>query len=207
MLFFGYYSKSTNNKRKISVNCTSLKWKAFVFQRTTSRKWKSPWNTRKYLIRGFYHSSSVGKESTCNVGSPGSVPGWGRSPGEGIGYPLQYPWTSLVAQLVKNLPAMQETWVWSLGLGRSPGEGKGYPLQYSGLDNSMDYTYGAAMSWTQLSDFHFISYSVLLQHGNTLCINCSKLGKGLDWHWSSSASKVTDFIRTPLRLLYHFHWR
>ena len=43
------------------------------------------------------------------------TPGWGRSTGEGIGYPLQYTWASLVAQLVKNLPAMRETWVQSLG--------------------------------------------------------------------------------------------
>ena len=48
---------------------------------------------------------------------------------------------SLVAQLVKNLPAMQETWVRSLGWKGSPGEGKGYPLQYCGLENSMDYIY------------------------------------------------------------------
>ena len=59
--------------------------------------------------------SSVGKESTCNAGDPGSIPGSGRSPGEGIGYPLQYSWTSLVAQLVKNPPAMQETPVQFLG--------------------------------------------------------------------------------------------
>ena len=56
-----------------------------------------------------------GKESTCNAGDPGVIPGWGRSTGEGIGYPLQYSWASLVAQLVKNLPAMQETWVRFLG--------------------------------------------------------------------------------------------
>ena len=55
--------------------------------------------------------SSVGKESNCNTGDPGSIPGSGRSPGEGIGYPLQYSWASLVAQLVKNPPAIQETWV------------------------------------------------------------------------------------------------
>ena len=59
--------------------------------------------------------SSVGKESACNAGDPSSIPGLGRSAGEGIGYPLQYSWTSLVAQLVKNPPAMQETWVRSLG--------------------------------------------------------------------------------------------
>ena len=55
--------------------------------------------------------SSVGKESTCKAGDPGSIPGSGRSLGEGIAYPLQYSWASLVAQLVKNLPAMRETWV------------------------------------------------------------------------------------------------
>ena len=59
--------------------------------------------------------SSVGKESICNAGDPGSIPGWGRSSGEGIGYPFQYSWASLVAQLVKNPPAMRETWVRSLG--------------------------------------------------------------------------------------------
>ena len=50
----------------------------------------------------------------CNAGDPGSIPGLERFPGEGIGYPLQYSWASLVAQLVKNLPAMRETWVRSL---------------------------------------------------------------------------------------------
>ena len=64
--------------------------------------------------RGF-PDSSVGKESTCNAGDPGSIPGSGRSAGEGLGYPLQYSWASLVAQLVKNPPAMRETWVRSLG--------------------------------------------------------------------------------------------
>ena len=62
-----------------------------------------------------FSDRSVEKESACNAGDPGSVPGSGRSPGEGIGYPLQYSWASLVAQLVKNLPAMRETWVQSLG--------------------------------------------------------------------------------------------
>ena len=62
-----------------------------------------------------FPDSSVGKESTWNAGDPGSIPGLGISAGEGIGYPLQYSWASLVAQLVKNLPAMWETWVQSLG--------------------------------------------------------------------------------------------
>ena len=59
--------------------------------------------------------SSAGKEFTCNAGDPSSIPGSGISPGEGIAYPLQYFRGSLVAQMVKNPPAMQETWVQSLG--------------------------------------------------------------------------------------------
>ena len=62
-----------------------------------------------------FPDSSVGKEPTCKAGDTSSIPGLRRSPGEGIGYTLQYSWASLVAQLVKNLPAMWETWVQSLG--------------------------------------------------------------------------------------------
>ena len=56
-----------------------------------------------------FPGSSAGKESTCNAGDPGLISGSGRSPGEGIGYPLWYSWVFLVAQMVKNLTAMQET--------------------------------------------------------------------------------------------------
>ena len=62
-----------------------------------------------------FPGSSAGKESTCDEEDPGSIPGLGSSPGKGIGYPLQYSWASPVAQLAKNSPAMQETWVQSLG--------------------------------------------------------------------------------------------
>ena len=62
-----------------------------------------------------FPGSSAGKESACNAGDPGLISRSGRSAGEGIGYPLQYSWASLVAQLVKNQPAMRETWVQSLG--------------------------------------------------------------------------------------------
>ena len=65
-------------------------------------------------LRGF-PGSSASKESTCNAGDPGLIPGSGRSPGERIDYPPQYSWAFLVAQLVKNLLAMGETWVLSLG--------------------------------------------------------------------------------------------
>ena len=66
-----------------------------------------------YAYRDF-PGRSAGKESACNVGDPSSIPGSGRSPGEGVGYLVQYSWASLVAQLVKNPPAMWETWVRSL---------------------------------------------------------------------------------------------
>ena len=65
-------------------------------------------------LANFPHCA-VGKEFTSNAGDPSLIPGSRRPPGEGIGYPLQCSWSSLVAQLVKNLAAMWETWVWSLG--------------------------------------------------------------------------------------------
>ena len=72
-----------------------------------------------YIIK-FYSSmgfpeSSPGKESICNAGDPGLISGSGRSTGEGISYPLRYPWAFLVTQLVKHPPAMCETWIRSLG--------------------------------------------------------------------------------------------
>ena len=100
-------------------------------------------------------ASSVGKESACNAEDPSSIPGLGRSAGEEIGYPLQYSWASLVSQLVKNPPAMQEAsfnpWVVKI-----PWRRESYPPQYSGLENSIDYIdYGVAKSQTRVNDFHF----------------------------------------------------
>ena len=69
--------------------------------------------TRIIISLGF-HRSSAGKESSRNAGDPSLISGSGWCPGERIGYPLQHSWASLVAQLVKNLPARRETWVWSL---------------------------------------------------------------------------------------------
>ena len=93
-----------------------------------------PWNSTgknsgvgcQSLLQGF-PDSSVGKESACNAGDPSSIPGSGRSAGEGIGYSLQYSWASLVAQLVKNPPAMQETWDRSLGWEDPLEKGKATP--------------------------------------------------------------------------------
>ena len=109
----------------------------------------------------FYFSSpnsSACKESACDAEDPSLILGSGRSPGEGIGYPLQYSWASVVAQLVKNPPARQETWVWSLGREDPLKKGIANPLQYSCLENPMDrgawwrIVHGVEKRWAQLSD-------------------------------------------------------
>ena len=79
--------------------------KMYIF---TQKGWKG--NSQLVNYNGGFLGSSAGKESACNVGDPGLIPGLGSSPRERIGYALQY-WASLVAQMVKNLPAVQETWI------------------------------------------------------------------------------------------------
>ena len=91
-------------------------------------------NVRLWYFQGFL-GSLAGEESTCNAGDHSLIPGWGRCPGEEIGYPLQYSWASLVAPLVKNPPAMPENLGLIPGLGKSPGRGHGNPLLYSCLEN------------------------------------------------------------------------
>ena len=105
-----------------------------------------------------FTSSSAGKESACNAGDPGLIPGLGRSPGEGIGYPLQYSWASLVAQMVKNPPAMRETWVRSLSDEDFLGEGMATYSSILAWRIPMDTgawqatVHGVAKSWTCLSN-------------------------------------------------------
>ena len=99
-------------------------------------RWTWP-KVKAWAQVGFPHSS-VGKESSFNVRDPSLISGSGRYTGEGIGYPLQYSWASLVAQLVKNLPAMWETWVQSLGWEDPLGKGKAttlvfWPGEFHGL--------------------------------------------------------------------------
>ena len=102
-----------------------------------------------------FPQSSVGKKSACSAGDPSLIPGSGRSPGEGIGYPRQYPWASLVVQLVKNLPAMRETWVQFLGWEDPLEKGKAthssiLPGEFHGLCSPW-----VTKSRTRLSDFQF----------------------------------------------------
>ena len=109
---------------------------------------------RRFTVKLDFPDSSVGKESTNDAGDPGSILGSGRSAGEGIGHPLQYSWASLVAQLVKNLPAVQETWVRSLGW-KDPLE-KGKATHSSILAWRIPwiaYSMGS-QSQTRLSNFH-----------------------------------------------------
>ena len=135
------------------------------------------------LSMGSPHSS-VGKVSPCNAGDPGSIPGWGRSPEGRIDYPFQYYWASPVAQLVKNPPAMRETWVQSL------------------VWEGSCIAQRVAKSQTRLSDFHF-SLSLGQEWKQTfsgpvvtavflICwhIECSILTASSFRVWSSSAKKL-----------------
>ena len=108
-----------------------------------------------------FPGSSVGKESACNAGDPGSIPGLERSAGEGISYPLQSSWASLVAQLAKNAPAIWETWVRSLGW-KDPLE-KGTATHSSILAWRIQ-SMGVAKSLKQLSNFHFLSFVNIRWH-------------------------------------------
>ena len=114
-----------------------------------------------------FPDSSVGKESACNAEDPGSIPGLGRSPGEGIGYPLQYSWASLVAHLVRiclqcGRPGF-DLWV-----GKTPWRRERLPTPV------FWYTvHGVAKSWTQLSDFHF-QYEI--PHCSRRTVWCSPVG-------------------------------
>ena len=152
-------------------------------------------------LKGFHQvtfsDSSVGKESTYNARGPSSIPGSGRSSGEGIVYPRQYSSASLVAQPVKNLPQCGrpgfDPWV-----GQFPGERKGYWLQYSGLENSMDsIVHGVAKSWTWLSDFHVHFHQVTISISEHAEIKSlfSKWGQTSPWqanHLARSVPHSTD---------------
>ena len=102
------------------VVAQSCPGKPVICMRASQRMQHSPYlqaiyNRAEIQVHMGFPGSSAGKELACNAGDPGSIHGSGRSPGEGIGYPLLYSWASLVAQLVKNPPAMWETWVRPLG--------------------------------------------------------------------------------------------
>ena len=95
-----------------------------------------------------FPGGSAGKESACNAGDPGSIPGSGRSPGEGTGYPLQYPWASHGGGSNSKEYACNVGDEGSIsGLGKSPGGGHANPLQYSCLENPMDRSLVGYSPW------------------------------------------------------------
>ena len=141
-------------------------------------------------------SSSAGKEATCNAGDPSSIPGSVRYLGKGTGYPLQYSWASLVTQLVKNLPAMQDTWILSWGWQD--------PLEKEKAIHSSILAWGkVAKSWIWLSDFHFddrtlsgvsVSWQRCVEkHLSKLTLLICKMGNLSIEKWSY-LSKVTQLI-------------
>ena len=116
--------------------------------------WVSSQDITKLYFFVFLHSS-VGKESTCNSGDLSLIPGSGRSNGEGIGYPFQYSWVFLVAQLIKNLPAMQETSVQSLSWEDPLEKEKATHCSVLAWRIPRTVVHGVTKSQTWLSDFHF----------------------------------------------------
>ena len=108
---------------------------------------------------------SAGKESACKAGDPGWIPGSGRSPGEGKAYPLQYSWAYLVVQLVKNLPAMQETWIRPLGCWEDPWRRERlpspvcWPGEFYGLYGPWGYKESDVIGQLTL---HFVSFKNVL---------------------------------------------
>ena len=105
--------KKPSNTAKFEDKTTGLNSSQIQCHKRWNEKYPRPGDMR-IIMRTNMRTISAGKESSCNIGDPSSIPGWGRAPREGIGYPLQYYWASLVSQMVKNLPAMLET-VQSLG--------------------------------------------------------------------------------------------
>ena len=153
--------------------------KASVFllaQREKKKTWLQLWT-------GF-PDSSVGKEFTCNAGDTGLIPGSGRSTGEGMGYPLQYSWASLAPQLVKNLPAMRETWVQSLGW-EDPLEKESLPTpvfwpgDFHGLYSPWGRKELDTIEWLSVSFFSF-------KHGQA--------GRIISYSWKSEPTQAFKWL-------------
>ena len=132
----------------VSEILTYDNWKQTVYKTNTLKLKKSLDNLPVYSQKGAT-LIVVAKESTCSAGDPGSIPGLGRSTGEGTGYPLPvflgFPCGSAGKEPTCNLEDLGSL----PGSRRSPGDGKSYPLQYSCLENSMDcIVHGVSKSWT-----------------------------------------------------------
>ena len=161
------------------------------------------------MLEGF-PDTSVGKESACNSGDPSSIPGWRRAPGEGMGYPLQYSWAFLVAQLVKNWPAMQETWVRKIPWRRKrlhtpvfwPGEFHGLysPLGCKESDTTERLNWTEQTKLVEVMEFqlsYFKSPNMMLLKWNTQYV--SKFGKLSSGHRTGKSQFSFQFQRRVTR--------
>ena len=135
----------------------------------------------KTQCRGF-PGSSAGKESACSAGDPGSIPGSGRSAEEEIGYPLQYSWASLAAQLVKNPPAMWETRVWSLGWEDPLAGGYGNPLVFLPGESPWTEEPGGLQSMGSQRARHDWSTKQSTSLSVALCLGSSRIHEGVRKH-------------------------
>ena len=146
----------------LSLNSSVVKESACHCTRPRFDFWvgKFPWRRDRLPTPVFlgFPGGSDDEESACNAGDASSIPGSGSSPGEGIDYPFRYSWVFLAAQMVKNPPAMQETWVRSLGWGDPPEEGMVTHSSILAWRIPMDRgawqtrVHGVVKSWTRLSD-------------------------------------------------------
>ena len=133
-------------------------WRAAIHGVAESRTRLSNWSDLIWICTRGLPGSSAGKEYTCNARDFASIPGSGRSSGEGIGYPLQYSWAFLLSQIVKNPPTMRETWFWSLGLADPLKEGMATHSSISAWRIPMDReawwvtAHEVTKSWTWLSN-------------------------------------------------------
>ena len=124
-------------------------------------------------VCGGFLGSSAGKESACNAGDPGLIPGSGRFPWRTHRLPTPLSLGFLGGLAGKRVCPQCRRPGFDPGLGRSFGEGRGYPLQYSGLENSMDnIVHGVAKNWTWLSNFHFQYFSLFV----CMWVNCCLQG-------------------------------
>ena len=132
---------------------------------------KELYHTNKNLEKYKNSCSSAGKEFICNSGDPGQLPGLGSSPGEGIGYPLQYSWASLVAQMVKNPPAMWETSVRPLSWE--------YPLEEGIVTHSSILAWRISMDrGTQRGTVHGVTESIMTERLSTAPPKCQETPNG-----------------------------
>ena len=115
-----------------------------------------------------FTGSSAGEESTCSTGDPGLIPGLGNSPGEGIGYPLQYSWVSLVAQKVKNLPAVWENWLRSL---------EGGMASYSSIFFPGETPWTEEPHGLKSIGSHRVRHDWATRHSTAQCIYCNPMSQ------------------------------